>query len=78
MQNYISISKSEAIAKFGHYFILESSDNRFGYVITEQLGQYYSIFDDEDLKVKSIHRHGIFELSDKRLLVHEEGAKQRG
>jgi hypothetical protein len=48
MQNYTSISKQEAIAKFGHYFILESSDNRFGYVITEKLGQYYSIFDDEE------------------------------
>lgn len=48
MQNYTSISKQEAIAKFGHYFILESSNNRFGYEIVEKLGQYHSIFDDEE------------------------------
>lgn len=48
MQNYTSISKQEAIAKFGHYFILESSNNRFGYEIVEKLGQYHSIFDDDE------------------------------
>lgn len=48
MQNYTSISKQEAIAKFGHYFILESSNNRFGYEIVEKIGQYHSIFDDEE------------------------------
>ena len=48
MQNYTSISKQEAIAKFGHYFILEISNNRFGYEIVEKLGQNNSIFDDEE------------------------------
>lgn len=48
MQNYTSISKSEAVSKFGHYFILESSDNRFGYQIVEKLGVYHSIFEDDE------------------------------
>lgn len=48
MPNYTSISKQEAIAKFGHYFVLESSNNRWGYEIVEKLGQNHSIFDEDD------------------------------
>lgn len=48
MPIYTSISKQEAIAKFGHYFVLESSNNRWGYDIVEKLGQNHSIFGDDD------------------------------
>lgn len=48
MKNYTPISKDEAVAKFGHHFILEISDNRFGYQIVEKLGTYHSIFEDDE------------------------------
>jgi hypothetical protein len=48
MHNHTAISRSDAVAKFGHYFVLESDKNRFGYKIVEKLGQSCSIFDDED------------------------------
>jgi len=50
MQNYTSISREEAIAKFGHHFVLEMSKNRFGFDIVEKLGKSDSdsLFDDDD------------------------------
>lgn len=48
MNDTIAISREDAIAKFGHHFIVESENNRFGYKIVEKLGKENSIFDDED------------------------------
>lgn len=48
MTNYTSISREDAIAKFGHHFVLEMSKNRFGFDIVEKLGKSTSIFNDDD------------------------------
>lgn len=48
MHNYTSISREDAIAKFGHHFVLETSKNRFGFDIVEKLGKSSSLFDDDD------------------------------
>jgi len=38
MQKLVPISKSEAIEKFGHRFVIRDSNNKYGFIIEECIG----------------------------------------
>lgn len=48
MQKLVPISKSEAIEKFGHRFVIRDSNNKYGFIIEECIGDEGSWYDNDD------------------------------